>query len=365
MDGVGGLRYGRCEMGALPGPRTPQGRSRTVVSPTPKRTHLPQVIEPMLPASAPEPFDSPAHIFEVLWDGVRALAFVEGGSLRLQDRWGRDVTHRYPDLAGIPGRVRESGVVIDGEIVCPDEDGRPDFARLRHRLGVDDPEAARVLAEQFPVTLQGFDILYREGQAVTGWTLRRRKQMLSTLVRPDAAIAVPDYVSRDGIAFFEAARQHELEGIVAKEAESRYLPGQRSRAWLTVRTRHKRELVIGGYTYGGRWNPRDPSRPSREPVSSLLFGMMRDDRRLDFVCEVSGGFQDEMDGLLRALDEATASACPFAEEPAPGRLVFWCRPELAATVAYAEWSPEGQLRFPVFKALRPDVPAESCRAEAG
>jgi bifunctional non-homologous end joining protein LigD len=320
----------------------------------------------MLPAEAPEPFDSPAHIFEVLWDGVRAIAFVEGGEVRVQDRWGHDVTHRFPELGSVAGRVRDSGVAIDGEIVCLDEDGRPDFTRLKHRLGVDDPIAAAELAERFPVTLQAFDLLYREGQPVTGWSLRRRKEMLGGIVRPDATVAVPDYVAKDGVAFFEAAREHALEGIVAKEIDSRYLPGQRSRAWLTVRTQRKGEFVIGGYTYGGRWNPRDPSRPSREPVSSLLLGTMRDDGRLDYAGEVSGGFQAEMDALLRWLDGLSAGASPFAQEPAPGRLVFWCRPELAATVAYAEVTPDGQLRFPLFQALRPDVPPQSCRAgEAG
>jgi bifunctional non-homologous end joining protein LigD len=319
------------------------------------------VIEPMLPAAVGEPFDSPAHIYEVLWDGVRALAFVEQGTLRLQDRWGRDVTQRYPELSAIAERLRESGMVIDGEIVCLDADGRPDFARLRHRLAVDDTETAQALAEQYPVTLQAFDLVYRERQAVTGWTLRRRKEMLLSLIRPDAIIAVPDYVAKDGVAFFEAAREHGLEGIVAKEADSRYLPGQRSRAWLTVRVQQKHDYIVGGFTYGGRWNPRGGQR-SREAISSLLLGLLREDGRLDYAGEVSGGFQDEMDDLVRRLDDATTPDCPFVEEPALERLVFWCRPEVVATVSYADSAPDGRLRFPVFKALRPDVPPESCRA---
>jgi bifunctional non-homologous end joining protein LigD len=327
----------------------------------PARATLPQVIEPMLPSAAAEPFDSPAHVFEVLWDGVRALAFVEQGAVRLQDRWGRDVTQRYPELSSLAGRLRESEMVIDGEIVCLDADGRPDFSRLRHRLAVDDAETARTLAGQYPVTLQAFDLVYRERQSVTASALRRRKEMLRSLVRPDATIAVPDSVAKDGIAFFEAAREHGLEGIVAKEADSRYLPGQRSRAWLTVRVQQKRDFIVGGFTYGGRWNPRGGSRP-REAISSLLLGRLRGDGRLDFAGEVNGGFQDEMGELVHRLDEATTAACPFAEEPALERLVFWCRPEVVAAITYAEPAPDGRLRFPVFKALRPDVPPDSCRA---
>lgn len=341
---------------------------RTTAEPRPaipSRTHLPQVIEPMLPTPAAEPFDSPAHIYEVLWDGVRTLAFAEHGMLRLQDRWGRDVTQRYPELGALSGRLRESGMVIDGEIVCLDADGKPDFSRLRHRLAVDDERTARELAEQYPVTFQAFDLVYRERQPVTGWPLRRRKEWLRGLVRADGTtIAVPDYVAKDGVAFFEAAREHRLEGIVAKEADSRYLPGEQSRAWLTVRVQQKRDYIVGGFTYGGRWNPRGGS-PSREAISSLLLGLMRKDGHLDFAGEVSGGFQDEMGDLVKRLDEATTQACPFADEPALERLVFWCRPEVVATITYADIASDGRLRFPVFKALRPDVPANSCRvAEA-
>jgi bifunctional non-homologous end joining protein LigD len=344
------LRHGRRQASAPPA--------------TPAHTTLPQVIEPMLPAAAADPFDSPAHVFELLWDGVRSLAFVEQGNVRLQDRWGRDVTQRYPELSSLARRLRESGMVIDGEIVCLDADGRPDFGTLRHRLAVDDAETARSLAEQYPVTLQAFDLVYRERQPVTGWALRRRKEMLRNLVRPDATIAVPDYVTKDGVAFFEAAREHGLEGIVAKEADSHYLPGQRSRAWLTVRVQQKRDFIVGGFTYGGRWIPRGGSRPGGA-ISSLLLGLLRQDGCLEFAGEVSGGFQDEMGELTRLLDEATTAACQFAEEPALERLVFWCLPEVVAAINYAETGPDGRLRFPVFKALRPDVPPDSCRiAEA-
>jgi bifunctional non-homologous end joining protein LigD len=178
-------------------------------------------------------------------------------------------------------------------------------------------------------------------------------------VRPDASIAVPDDVARDGVAFFEAAREHGLLGIVAKEMESRYLPGERSRAWLTVHARNQAEFVIGGYTYGGRWNPR-AGRPRREEFASMLLGVVRDDGKLDFAGEVTGGFQSDSRDLMQRLDDATTSECPFADTPPLERLVFWCRSEIVATVGYAEWAPDNRLRFPVFRALRPDVPASAC-----
>lgn len=337
------------------------GRSRAASSATITPTHLPRVIEPMLASHAQEPFDSPAHIFELLWEGVRALAFVERGELRLQDRWGRDMTGRYPDLSSIPARLRESGVVIDGAIVCLDGEGRPDFTRLSERLGLDGA-AADEAARGSPVTLQAFDLLFRERQPLTGWALRRRKEMLRSITRPNEVIAVPDDVARDGVAFFEAARGHGLLGIVAKETESRYQPGERSRAWLSVPARKQGEFVIGGYTYGGRWEPRGSPRPRREAFASLLLGRLQDDGKLNYAGEVTGGFQAATSSLLAALEEVTAAECPFVEAPPLERLVFWCRPEVVATIGYAELTPGGRLRFPLFRALRPDVPANACHA---
>ncbi len=338
----------------------PGSRSLTETAAT-ATGRLPQVIEPMMPAVAPEPFDSPAHIFEVIWDGLRAIVFVEGGEVRVQDRFGRDVTHRFPELGAIAARVNGPAMAMDGVIVALDRNGRPDLGRLAPRLAVDGPELAREMADDAPATFEAFDLLYREGQPVTGWTLRRRKEMLRSLVRPSAAIVVPDSVIREGVAFFEAAREHELEGIVAKELDSRYLPGQRSRSWLAVKVHQRDEFVIAGYTFGGRWNPRKPSRPVREPLHSLVLGAYDADERLHYIGEATGGFGRTAAADLAALLEPLASRdCPLAEEPPLGRLVFWCRPEVCATVRFGGWTPQRTLRFPVFEAARPDVPAVSC-----
>ncbi len=322
---------------------------------------LPRVVEPMMPEAAPEPFDSPAHIFEVIWDGLRAIVFVEGGEVRVQDRFGRDVTHRFPELGAIAGRVKGSALAFDGVIVALDRNGRPSLGRLAPRLAVDDPALALEMADQTPATFEAFDLVYREGQPVTGWTLRRRKEMLRSLVRPSPAIVVPDWVTREGVAFFEAAREHELEGIVAKELDSRYLPGQRSRSWLAVKVHKRDEFVIAGYTFGGRWNPHKPSRPAREPLHSLILGAYDSNERLHYIGEATGGFtHDAAADLAAQLEPLAARECPLAKEPPLERLVFWCRPEVCATVRFGGWTAEHTLRFPVFEAARPDVPAVSC-----
>jgi bifunctional non-homologous end joining protein LigD len=337
-------------------------RSLSETAPRIAGSRLPRVIEPMTPQTVDEPFDSPAHIFEVIWDGLRAIVFVESNRVRVQDKYGRDVTHRFPELQAIADRVHGSGLAFDGEIVALDGNHRPDFSRLAPRLARDDAGAIAEIANRAPATFEAFDLLYREGQPVTGWTLRRRKEMLRSLIRTSPAIAVPDWVTRDGIAFFDAAREHELEGIVAKELDSRYLQGQRSPAWLTVKVHQRDEFVIAGYTFGGRWDARRGNRPAREPLHSLLLGAYDADEQLRFVGEITGGFdKDSASDLVQMLDTVSVTDSPFAETPALNRLVFWCRPEICATVRFGGWSAEDALRFPVFEAARPDVPAVSCR----
>lgn len=319
----------------------------------------------MLASSAPEPFDSGSHIFEVLWDGLRAILTVDGGGVRVQDRYGSDVTASYPELQSAARQVR--GVAtLDGVIVALDGEGMPDFGRLRTRLRATHDLEARKAAEASPVTFHAFDVLYAGGQAVMDWALRRRKELLAQLVRPRGALTVPSFIPGDGMAFFEAARQHGLEGIIAKEWNSRYTPGQRARSWLKVKVYQKREFVIGGFTYGGRWKRggRGGRGGPGSPFSSLLLGAFDEGGVLRYAGEVSGGFNDDdMRETSYLLDQLLTGHCPFQPEPELGRLVFWCRPQLCATVRYSEWRPGGRLLFPVFEGPRTDIPARACRLE--
>lgn len=297
-----------------------------------------------------------------MWDGVRALAFIERGQARIQDRYLRDVTDRYPELRGLE-RQAQGGAVLDGEIVALDEDGRPDLSRLRERLAARDVSEATRLARSTPVTFQAFDILYAKGRSVMGYPLWRRKNLLQQAVRPAGSLAVPGFLEGEGVAFFEAAREHGLEGIVAKERQSLYLRGERSAAWLKLKVHQKEEFVIGGFTYVGRMRAKAPRR-RREPFTSLLLGLYDEQGDLRYVGEVAGGFTEaSAQETVRALDSLAAERCPFRDEPGSQRLLFWCRPELVASVRFAEWTAQERLRFPVFEGLRPDVPPESCRLD--
>jgi ATP-dependent DNA ligase len=318
----------------------------------------------MLPSLSREPFDSPSHIFEIIWDGVRALLFVERGAVRIQDGYGRNVSALYPELQAVASCVNGSGVVLDGVIVCLDNEGRPDFARLHRRLTASDDAEADLLADEVPVTFQAFDILYRNGLSVMTQPLRRRKTLLRQTARTQCTLAVPDFVEREGVAFFEAARAHALQGIVAKERDSCYEPGVRSRSWLTASIRPG-QVCDRGYTYGHALRPGRPA-VTNTPFDSLLLGQYDAVGALHFVGAVEGAFDVRVaDEIVRRLDSLASPESPFVDATSEGRLIFWCRPELVARVRFAERSHTGRLRFPLFEWLRPDVPASACRLPQG
>ncbi len=313
----------------------------------------------MLAVTGGEPFDSSAHLFELIWDGLRAIAFVDASGLRLQDGFGRDITDRYPELQGAIAQVGP-GSVLDGEIVALDDAGRPDFSGLLSRLSHDDG-SARDQSERVTIAFEAYDILYRSGEPVMNYTLGRRKDVLRQAVRAGGPVLVTDFVPRDGIAFFEAARQHDLPGIVARERNSRYVPGKTSRAWVDLRVFQRREFVICGHTFGG---PLRPARRTKrqQPSASVLLGLYDDRGLLRYTGELTAGFAGESwQRAATTLDSAGSSHCPFVDPPQFDRLIFWCRPVLVATVRFAQWTAAQRLRFPVFEGLRPDVPPESCR----
>lgn len=312
----------------------------------------------MLAATSDEPFDSESHLFELLWEGLRAIVFVEGRSVRIQDRYGRDATARFPELATLHQRLPRSGTILDGVIVALNADGASDFSGLLPRLlAVDESGSA-----QPHIAYHAFDVLYREAESVMDYTLRRRKELLRKIVRPGDRLAVPDDVQTDGVALFNAARQHGLRGIVAKELNASYSPRDRNRSWLTIRTFPQRNFVVGGFTYGGPFRGKKAAK-HRGPIESVLVGLYDDEGRLHFAGEASGSFRAG-DLTATRLDSITTTTCPFAEPPAVEKLVFWCRPQLAASVRFSEWTTDGTLRFPVLSTLRPDIPPETLRLHA-
>jgi DNA ligase D-like protein (predicted ligase) len=309
-------------------------------------------LRPMLPVVRDEPFDSPDHIFEVKWGGVRAIAIIEDGSVRLHGRNLRDLTPLYPELSKLSGRMAARRAVVDGEIIAWGND-LPDVGLFRPRLLQPDGPAPR--ARRSPVLYQAFDLLQIDGRSLLERPLFERRNLLHERLQPTELIQAADFVTESGIAFFEAVADHKLEGVIAKEKFSPYLPGQRSDAWVEVRATQSDDFVIGGYTFGGGLRRKDL-------VTSLLLGAYRGER-LQFLGEVSVGCNDrEMRQLLGMLTPLHIDCSPFSEAPTVERLFYWCRPELACHVRYSQCGRDGLLRFPIFVAPRPDVPPEECVA---
>jgi bifunctional non-homologous end joining protein LigD len=324
-----------------PRPASAHGGQR----PDPRAGRLPAQLKPMLATAAAEPFDSRDHIFELKLDGLRAVAFVEAGEVRVQNRRLQDARPQFPQFADVPRRVKARSAVLDGEIVALDSQGRTSLPLLQERLQ----------GKTGPLTYQVFDILYLDGASLIHLPLARRKTILHQTLVPSDFLQACDFVDGEGVAFFEAAAEHGLEGIVAKEKASPYRPGERSRAWQTVKAFCADDFVIGGYAFGGGRRP--------EPLSTLLLGRYQGER-LVHVGDVSGPFPEDAARMLLSLLQPLHSAeCPFAEPPRLLRFIYWCRPELACRARFSEWTRDGKLRFPLFVAVRPDVPPRECLLE--
>ena len=296
------------------------------------------------------PFDSSEHLFELKWDGIRALAYVEDGRLRLQSRNLTDLTPMFPELSRLPEIVAFDRTVLDGELVCFDGEGRPSLTHMQQRL--------RRQATGRPVRTPrahfvAFDLLYLEGIPVVEQPLVQRKNLLHEALEPTDLAQPCEFVEADGNAFFQAICDHGLEGIMAKERSSPYVAGERSDSWLKVKRVRECEFVICGYAFGGK---------RKELDSSLILGLHDDERSLVYVGQVETGLSPtEAKRLHTMLEELHSPEAPFADPPLLQRFVYWCRPELVCRVEYGEFSTGGKLRYPVYKTLRSDKPSADCR----
>jgi DNA ligase D-like protein (predicted ligase) len=322
---------------------------------------MPATVRPMLPASAPEPFDSKDHIFELMWGGVRAIAFVRNGSVRIRATNGIDLEPHFPELRYIPGMLEAREAILDGEIIVIDAEGAPAFDALRPRLHaiasntlpVELTKARKVAGQ---ICYQAFDLLWLDGKAMTDRPLWQRKNRLHNIIRPGDEFHAVDFVDDEGVAFFDAVVQKKLEGVVAKEKNSIYTAGRRSPTWRAIRALQSGDFVVGGYTFGG-------AKRRGEQFSQLLLGAF-DGGEFDYVGAVSGGMNDaEAKQLVELLEPTVISRPAFVDPPPVSRLVYWTEPSVVCHVRFSEWSRDGHLRFPIFSALRPDLSPEDCVVE--
>jgi bifunctional non-homologous end joining protein LigD len=309
---------------------------------------MPASLSPMMAFAAAKPPSDPGWLFEVKWDGVRALCFVEEGALRMISRNGNPMDRQYPELAVLPQCVKADSAILDGEIVALDERGLPSFGLLQRRMHVADAGYAATLSRATPVILYVFDLLYLDGWDLRKTAIEDRKRLLASVFTPNERIKLSDHFVDQGEALFQLARQSGLEGIVAKRLGSPY-ESRRSPNWLKIKVTEQQEFVICGYTTG-----------DRDFFSSLILGLY-DGERLVYVGNVGSGFdQASLELVYSKLAPLVNNRMPFEAEPEMLHPPVWASPELVCEVKFSSWTGDKRLRAPVFLGLRNDISPREC-----
>jgi len=323
-----------------------------------ERLPLPAALTPMLATTGEPPARNRAGwAVEMKWDGVRALAFIENGRLRLGSRTGKDITATYPDLAGLGHATSHKQVLFDGEIVAF-TGGRPDFEALQPRMHVASPAQAVRLAQLTPVTYLAFDVLQVDGRSLVALPYSERRALLEEIFRNGSNwLSPPNFPGEDVDDVLAASAANGLEGVVAKRLDSRYEPGTRTRSWLKIKNELRQEVVVAG------WKPGKGNRTGQ--IGSLLVGVHDEDGKLRYAGHVGTGFTDATLRMLWGkLQPLRRPGSPF-DEPVPAeyaRNAVWVDPELVIEVAFDRWTKVGRMRAPVYQGLRDDKnPADVVR----
>jgi len=310
---------------------------------------MPEKIAPMKARPGSLPADDGAWGYEVKWDGIRAVMFVDHGHLTLQGRNFSDFTPRYPELRELARSLGAARILLDGEVVALDEGGRPSFERLQSRMHLASDSAVRRRMRDIPATYVIFDLLYLDGHTTLGLPYSERRRVLRELELQGPYWRTPAHHEGEGEALLEATKELGVEGVVAKKLDSTYEPGRRSSCWLKIKNVRSQDVVIGGYT---------PGEGRRTRLGALAVGYY-EDGKLRYAGKVGTGFSEQTLALLsRELGRLESDDSPFDGRQPPRDTVF-VEPRLVAHVEFREWTKGGTLRAPSFKGLRADVdPAE-------
>jgi bifunctional non-homologous end joining protein LigD len=300
-------------------------------------------VKPMLSTLVEKPFSKEDWLFEIKWDGYRAIASKHNDEIELYSRTDNDFKEQYPIVVEAIRNLKHD-VILDGEIMVMDDQGVPHFELLQHWRKT----------QEGALYYYVFDILWCDGHDLREVPLVTRKQILKAILPNDSLIRYSDHIETNGTRLFEEMQKRGLEGIIAKKADSLYHENYRGGDWLKIKTHHRQEVVIGGYT--------EP-RGGRKYLGSLLVGVYDKDQFI-YVGHSGGGIADtQRKQLQQKLQKLERKTSPFNEEPKPNAPVHWVKPELVAEMSFSEWTSDGRMRHPVYEGLRPDKKPTNVRRE--
>ena len=307
-----------------------------------RKAPMPSQVTPMMASLADRPPSGEKWLYEIKWDGVRAICFIEDGRLRIFSRTGNRAEQQYPELTVLPHHIDAESAILDGEIAVLDAQGRSGFNLIQPRISVTDPNTIAHLARKTPATLFLFDLIYLNGYDLRAVPLLERKRTLESILKPTERFRFSQHFAAKGNEMLEAARQAGLEGVIAKLADSKY-EERRSQNWIKVKATNQQEFTICGFTHG-----------ERAYFSSLVLGL-HERGKLVHVGQVGTGFNDKtLADVFARLKPLITNKSPFGKTAKMLRQVTWVKPELVCEVKYLEFTPDGQLRAPVFLGLRFD-----------
>lgn len=311
---------------------------KDLIKKAPKKTKTASLIKPMLTTLVDKPFDDSAWIYEIKWDGYRAIAELNDTKVKFYSRNGLSFNDKFPSIVEHLKHLKLKGI-FDGEVVYLDEKGRPNFQSLQNIL--------QEKATSSNLYYYLFDILYLGDKDLRGLPLVERKQILASLLKSSSKTPIRycEHIENKGIEFFQSCVKLGLEGIIAKKKESLYLEGKRTYEWLKIKAHLRQEAIICGYTV---------PKGSRKNFGALLLGVY-EGKNLRFIGHVGGGFTDKrLVEVKKLLDPLVQKECPFKEKPKTNMPVTWVKPHYLCEVSFSEWTQEGIMRQPIFVGLRED-----------
>lgn len=300
-------------------------------------------INPMLIGAEGEPFDSEEYIYELKLDGERCIAYLNKDKTILKNKRNILMLPKVPELSDIHKSINVR-CILDGELAVI-KDGKPDFFEIQKRSLMSNPVKIEMAAKKYPACFTAFDILYYEDRQVTNLPLTERKNLLQKVIKSEnESFAVSRYIEKNGVAFYELAKQNELEGIVAKRKDSRYYFDRRTKDWIKIKYMQDDDFIVLGYV------------PKENSMNSIILGQYQDSQ-IVYKGHVTLGVGGEPFRRIKALDKTN---CPFAEIPKGNENSVWVKRELVCTVKYMMKTENGGMRQPVFKGLRDDKAPEDC-----